>query len=110
VGSQYLHDANEQKGELSATYKFAVKEPGKYDVRIAYTANPNRATNVPITIAADGKPAVSKTLNQRQTPAIDKRFQSLGQLEVVKEAIVVISNKDTDGHVIVDAVQLLPVK
>ena len=110
VGSQYLHDANEHKGELSATYKFAIKEPGRYDVRIAYTANPNRATNVPITIAADGKPAVAKTLNQRQTPAIDKRFQSLGLFDLVKDATVVITTTGTDGYVVIDAVQLLPGK
>jgi hypothetical protein len=110
VGSQYLHDGNAHKGELSATYKFTLKEPGKYDVRIAFTANPNRATNVPITIAADGKPAMSKTLNQRREPAIDKRFESLGEFDLAKEATVVISNKDTDGHVIIDAVQLVPVE
>src|SRR5262249_30856030 len=44
LGEHYLHDNNGQKGQLSATYRFSIKQPGNYDVRIAYTPNANRAT------------------------------------------------------------------
>jgi hypothetical protein len=109
VGSQYLHDNNEQKGELAITYKFTLKEPGSYDVRIAYTANGNRATNVPVTIQHAGGQAQAK-LNEKAEPKIDKAFQSLGQFKFDEEAIVTISNAETDGYVVVDAVHLVPVK
>jgi hypothetical protein len=109
VGSQYLHDNNEQKGDLSATYKFTLKEPGTYEVRIAYTANPNRATNVPVVIRHAGGEAKA-TIDQKAAPKIDKMFHSLGQHQFDKEATVVISNAGTNGYVVIDAVQLVPVK
>ena len=79
VGRSYLHDDNAQKGELSATYKFVIKEPGEHDVRIAYTPNANRATNVPITIHHAGGQAAAK-LNEQQPPAIDKTFALARQI------------------------------
>jgi FAD-dependent oxidoreductase family protein len=107
IGAMYLHDGNEQKGQLSATYKFSIKEPGTYDVRIAYTANPNRATNVPVTIHHAGGESQAM-LNERAEPNLDKTFQSVGQFKFGSEAAVVISNANTDGYVVIDAVQLLP--
>ncbi|HEX5106660.1 MAG TPA: FAD-dependent oxidoreductase, partial [Pirellulaceae bacterium] len=107
IGTQYLHDNNDHKGELSVTFKLPLSKPGTYEVRLAYTANPNRATNVPVTIHhATGESVV--TVNQKKDPA-DKIFQSLGKYAFDKEAIVAISNAKTDGYVIVDAVQILPV-
>jgi FAD-dependent oxidoreductase family protein len=108
VGSQYLHDNNEQKGEKSATYRFALKEPGLYEVRLAYTANPNRATNVPVVIHHTGG-QTKATVNEKVAPAIDRAFHSLGAYKFDKEAIVVITNAGTDGYVVIDAVQLRPV-
>jgi hypothetical protein len=107
VGTQYLHDNNEHKGEMTITFKLTVPKPGVYDVRLAYTANPNRATNVPVTIRhAKGESVVS--VNQRNAPAIDKAFQSLGKFTFDNEAIVIVRNDKTDGYVVVDAVQVLP--
>jgi hypothetical protein len=109
VGTAYLHDGNAQKGDLSATYKFAVKQPGLYDVRISYTPNPNRATNVPVTIEqAGGQSRV--TLNERTAPEIDKVFHSVGKFSFGSEATIVISNAGTDGYVVIDAVQLVSAK
>lgn len=107
VGGQYLHDNNEQKGELSVAYRFELKEPGRYEVRVAYTANPNRATNVPLSVQHAGGTATTK-INQRKTPPSDKMFVPVGRFDFDKEAVVVISNADTDGYVVVDAVQLVP--
>jgi hypothetical protein len=104
-----LHDNNEQKGELSVTFKLPLPKPGEYEVRLAYTANPNRATNVPITIRhAKGERPV--TVNQKKVPASDKTFHSLGKFTFDKEAVVIVSNAKTDGYVVVDAVQMLPVE
>jgi hypothetical protein len=107
VGAAYLHDNNGQKGQLSATYRFTLKEPGTYEVRVAYTPNPNRATNVPVTIEhASGKSRVM--LNQKKSPTIDKLFQPLGKFEFDKQAVITIGTEDTDGYVVIDAVQLVP--
>jgi hypothetical protein len=106
VGQQYLHDNNQQKGELSATYRFALKEPGAYEVYVAYTPNANRATNVPVTIRHAGGTAELR-LNQRQRVG-DRSFVPLGKFRFDREATVIISNNDTDGYVVIDAVQLLP--
>jgi len=109
VGAEYLHDNNQNKGQLSATYRFAVQNPGTYDVRVFYTANANRATNVPVTIQhADGQSTLQ--LNERKEPSIDKRAHSVGKFRFDGEAIVTISNEATNGYVVIDAVQLVPDK
>jgi len=105
VGHVYLHDANEGKGEKSATYTFAVVQAGRYEVRVSYSPNANRATNVPVTIRHKNGETMVK-VNQKKTPAIDGLFESVGQFEFADSAVVTISNAATDGHVIVDAVQL----
>ncbi|MBI1373796.1 MAG: FAD-dependent oxidoreductase [Phycisphaera sp.] len=106
VGPTYHHDDNKAKGEKTATYTAKLK-PGRYEVRVAYPVNPNRATNVPVTVRYDGGER-TVLLNERQAPKIDGAFASLGVFAFGGDATVVISNKDTDGYVIVDAVQFLP--
>ncbi|MDB5298081.1 MAG: hypothetical protein JWO31_4064 [Phycisphaerales bacterium] len=124
VGAGYLHDANEHKGEMAAKFAVPVKDAGRYDVRLAYSANPNRATNVPVTIggfagggaggggAAFGGGTSRVTVDQRKAPPVDKMFVSLGTYEYAAgaTATVEVRNDGTNGHVIVDAVQLVPVK
>lgn len=108
----YRHDGNVDKGGQSVKYRFKVKEAGTYAVRTAYTANPNRATNVPVTVILDGVSAAEATLNQKKAPA-DGAFTTVADLKISKagaEVEVRISNKETNGYVIIDAVQLLPVK
>src|SRR5213078_4527198 len=107
VGAEYLHDNNQEKGRLSATYRFAVKEPGMYEARVSYTPNANRATNVPVVVQyAEGEATLA--LNERIAPEIEKTFHSLGRFKADKQVVVVISNKGTDGYVVIDAVQLVP--
>ena len=106
VGDDYLHDGNEEKGKKSAAYRFDVKQPGRYDVRVSYTQDGNRANNVPVTIRhMNGETTVK--IDQKKKPAIDGLFESVGTFEFDKQAVVTISNTDTNGHVIIDAVQLL---
>lgn len=106
VGAGYLHDGNREKGKLTARFEAKLK-PGRYEVRLYYTANPNRATNVPVTVHHAGGQAAVK-VNQRQAPVIDGAAVSLGVFEFGADAAVVVSNEGTDGHVIIDAVQFLP--
>ena len=109
VGVDYIHDNNTAKGDCRAEFTFKILKSGKYDVRIAYTLNPNRATNVPVTItSADGEKIVK--LDQKKDTK--DGFRSLGgfRFDSSQSAKVVISNSGTDGFVIVDAVQLVEEK
>lgn len=107
VGAYYLHDGDADKGEKQIVFKADLPQPGKYEVRLSYTPNPNRATNVPITVSAsDGETVVR--LNQRKKPEHDG-FESIGIFAFdTTVARITVSNAGTDGHVIADAVQLLP--
>jgi len=111
VGERYLHDNNTEQGRKSAKFTLKVKEAGTYDVRVSYTPNGNRATNVPVTVTAADKTAAT-TVNQRKPPPLENGFISVGKVTVAANGTVVvtISNKGADGHVIVDAVQLVPAK
>jgi len=109
VGVHYLHDNDESKGAKSLRFPVRVPRAGKYEVRMSYTANANRATNVPVTVRHAGGSDVVK-VDQRRTPPIDTAFVALGEFsfEPGGAAWVEISNDGTDGHVIADAVQLVP--
>ena len=91
-----------------ARYRPELLQAGKYEVRMSYSPNTNRATNVPVTIVhADGTTVLK--VNQRKAPTLDKAFVSLGtfHFEKGKMGYVEIGNKDVDGHVVIDAVQWL---
>jgi len=110
IGSGYLHDQNQGKGQKSLTFLPELPKAGTYEVRLAYTPGGNRSTKVPVTIfSADGEETVF--VNQQQTPPVEGRFVSLGkhQFEPTGQGFVLISNEGTTGHVIADAVQFLPV-
>ena len=108
VDGNYVHDDNKNKGDKRAVFSPKFDSGGQYEVRVSYSAGGNRASNVPVTIDhQDGKTTVK--VNQSQTPPIDGVFISLGtyRFEADNKSAVTISTADTDGHVIVDAVQFL---
>lgn len=108
VGSGYRHDGNVGKGEKRAVFAAKLK-PGRYEVRLAYSPHGNRATNVPVVVrTAEGEKRV--TVNQRQEPKVGKAFASLGTFRFGGEAVVEVRTEDTDGYVIADAVQFVPVR
>jgi hypothetical protein len=109
VGDGYLHDANTGKGTKTITFVPDIPKEGRYEVRFAWVPSSNRASNTPVEILhADGEASIR--VNQREEPPIGERFISLGQYRFTPggQWFVLISNEDTDGHVIVDAVQFIP--
>jgi hypothetical protein len=100
----YRHDGNQDKGKKSAV--FAAKIPaGRYELRLSYSPHANRASNVPVTIEhANG----SRRVSVDQRAPLEADFVSLGRFDFGERVRVTISNADTDGYVVVDAVQLLP--
>ena len=111
VDGSSIHDANAEKGAKSVLYRLKIPTSGRYEVRVSFASAPNRASNVPVSI--EHVEGISTVLvNQRKAPPIDQLFVSLGTFAFTAEkpAIITISNKDTDGIVGADAVQLIEVK
>jgi hypothetical protein len=77
-------------------------DPGTYEILIAYTPNQNRASNAPISIKTN-RPIYQRTLNQKQTPN-QGSFHRIATLQLGGPTEVTLSNKETNGHVIADAV------
>lgn len=111
IGEGYLHDQDAGKGEKTLTFEPELQAFGRYEVRLAYTAGGNRATNVPVTVfSADGEQSVA--VNQRKPPPLEQHWVSLGtyRFEPNGQCFVIVANDGADGHVIADAVQFLPVE
>jgi len=109
VGVGYRHDANQAKGLQNITYRAKLPKAGKYVVRLSWSKHSNRATNVPVSIThSDGTSTV--LVNQRRNPS-HGTFGSLGTYHFdAGNVIVKISNADTDGHVVADALQFIAVE
>lgn len=108
VGFGYRHDGSAGDGKAVARFEAELPGAGIYDVRISWTPHANRATNVPVEIHhADG--IAKATINQREKPPIDGMLRSLGRFkfETGQAAAVVVTNEQTDGYVIIDAVQFV---
>ncbi|MBM3877004.1 MAG: DUF1553 domain-containing protein [Verrucomicrobia bacterium] len=109
IGEGYVFESGGPGAEKTATFQPEIAKAGKYEVRLAYIPNPNRATNTHVTIfSADGEKTV--LVNQREAPPIDQRFISLGQhrFEANGQGFVIVSTEDAKGGVVVaDAVQFL---
>jgi cytochrome c553 len=110
VDKNYHHDANSDKGMMSARFVPKLPHMGAYEVLVSYTPAPNRATNVPVTIQSqDGERIV--LLNQKLAPTYRNAFVSIGtyQFQAGTNGCVVISNEKTKGFVVVDAVEFVPI-
>lgn len=112
-GEGYVHDQNRDKGKAQITFH-GPPEPGKYEVRIAFSGGANRASNVPVMLnlgGSEGDESLVRrfTINQRIDPAIDKLWYSLGEHAFVdaKLAQLVIRNDGTDGYVLADGVKYI---
>ncbi|MHC4403234.1 MAG: FAD-dependent oxidoreductase [Planctomycetota bacterium] len=105
LGQGYLTDGNTAKGKKSLRCRPLLPDSGRYEIRLAYSAFKNRASNTPITVqTSSGETTVR--LDQRKGPAVDGLFTSLGIFDLDRNtAEIVISNDGTDGYVVVDGVQ-----
>ncbi len=108
-GDNYIHDDQKGKGERQAIFRGSLPESGLYEVRVAYSAEANRAEKVPIRIVGEkGESLVH--LDQTKTPAVAGLFEPVGQFVFEKggDCSVTIETSGTEGrYVIVDAVQFI---
>ena len=83
----------------------SLPKAARYEVRLFYSAHPNRGSNVPVVIHhQDGEKTVN--VDQRK-PVVAGQPLSLGTFAFPagKGSWVEIRNDETDGFVIADAVQ-----
>ncbi|TWU16711.1 FAD-dependent oxidoreductase [Planctomycetes bacterium Poly21] len=106
IGTGYRHDSDTAKGHQYILFPFTIDNAGVYEVLVAYTSNPNRATNVPVIIRA-GDESHEVKVNQQKKPGRGA-FEAIGKFSFpTGDATIEINNADTDGYVVVDAVQIL---
>lgn len=103
IGSGYLHDDDQGKGQKSITFTVKVETPARYAIRLHYNSHETRSSCTPVTVKI-GEEAQAFSVNQRKS---DGRGFVLGTFDVQDEVEVVISNAGTDGFVIVDGLELI---
>jgi hypothetical protein len=108
VGDGYFTDDNKDKGTKTVTYTPKLPKSGRYEVRFSYTPGPTRSKKVPIHIFhADGQEKIF--VDETLEPSADGRFVSLGKFRFEQDGAgyVLVSNEDTKGYVVADAIQFL---
>jgi hypothetical protein len=107
IGDGYLHDNNENKGALRLVWKLRPPKAGDYEIIFHYVPHENRARAIPITVRVG---------NLENTYLVDEKeksgARSLGTVALGPDstATLELSTKGTEGYVVADGVQLLPVK
>jgi FAD dependent oxidoreductase len=110
INTGYVHSEQPSDGQTTATFRLTVPKTGNYDLGLAYSAHETRAKNLPIILESGGE---KTTLIFDQTLPLPsgKSFRSAGvvKLSAEGETKIILSNQGTEGFVILDALQLLPV-
>ena len=75
---------------------------------MAYSAHETRASKVPLTIQ-NGEKAVELLVDQTEPLPAGEAFRSIGKVELQQglETTITVRNANTDGFVILDALQLV---
>ena len=110
VGYQYAGTKdNANDGSAVATFRFTAPTAGTYQIYMAYTADPTRATNVPVKVTS-GSQVSNFTVDQTVELPVGSKVRLLGKVQLVTgaESIITISTAGTTGFVILDAIQLVP--
>ncbi len=111
IGKGYIHDDRQERGKKRVIFKTNVPADGEYEVRFAFPGSGGRASNVPVTIThADGVSSI--IVDQTKQAPILTMLKPLGRFNFTKDqpAVIEISNKNANGYVIVDAVQIVSIE
>lgn len=108
VGSGYQHSGPAGEDPKSAEFQATLK-PGRYDVRLYWPVNRNRASNVKVAVHhANG--VARMNVDQRKRPADSEDSLLLGTFQFGTSGSVAVDTSGVDGYVILDAVQFIPVQ
>lgn len=111
VDTGYRHDDQRADGKSVAIFRFTAPKSGQYKLAMAYSAHETRATNVPVIIISGGR-TVELKVDQTEPLPVGECFRVVGTIELDgnAESTITVSNTGTDGFVILDALQLVPVQ
>jgi uncharacterized protein (TIGR03067 family) len=109
VGAGYRHDGGTGKGEKSVSFRPVLPAAGRYEVRLYYTPSGNRAANVPVRVVVPGETRLV-SVDQRRPAAEGYAILGRFDLPAGDGVTVTITTEGTEGHVVADAVQFVPVK
>ena len=109
VGESYFHDGNGAKGMSVAKFSFLAPQDGIHEIKASYSSFGNRAGNVLFTVE-HAKGSSKIYIDQRKPPPIGGIWVSLGSFDFKKseQYSVSLSNEDTAGYVVADALQVIP--
>ena len=109
VGDGYFHDGNGGKGMRKAEFPFLTDRNGLHELRISYIPSGNRAGKVKY-LVEDEKGLEEILVDQRKKGSVEKIWHSLGSFDFLKGKSYKVSlqNDDTEGYVVVDALQIIP--
>jgi hypothetical protein len=110
VGLNYLAQDEAGTPGDAATFRATLPKAGQYDVRIAYTADPNRSADAQVELHA-GDVREVHTVNMRRHPGESAPFLSLGvyTLPAGESTLTVRPGPKRATGLIADAAQWLPV-
>jgi hypothetical protein len=97
-------------GKTTATFRFNAPKSGRYQLLMAYSAHESRATNVPVTVSS-GSHKKAITVDQTAPLPTGRYFRPIATivLQAPMKTAITITNRNTKGFVILDALQLLSV-
>ena len=100
------HQPND--GSATATFRFTAPTAGQYRLDMAYSPDPTRAPNVPVTVTS-GASTADFSVNQ-QTALDNGSYREIGTVTLVddQETVITIGTAGTTGFVILDAIRFVP--
>lgn len=104
-GADYEHDGNTAKGVCRMRFRPSLPAAGSWAVQLRWTADPNRASNVPVDVEHSGGLA-TVLVDQRSRGG---QWVTLGTYGFAAGTAgsVLIRTEATDGYVVADAVRFL---
>ena len=111
VHKGYFHDQNGEEGLCKAVFNLKATKAGSYSLQMASSPNSNRSSKTKVLVSSPGG-TEELVINQKNPPPVDKLWFPIRDLQLKKDAevVVTISNEGANGFVVVDAVRLLPKK
>jgi hypothetical protein len=110
IGRGYRHEDKRGDGKSQAVFRFKAPKTGEYELKMAYSAHETRAKKVPVVIQSGDQEA---TMHVDQTVPLlsGQAFRPVGKCQLVggAESTITVANTATEGFVILDALQLVPV-
>ena len=110
ISTGYVHDDRRSDGQSAAIFRLRAPKSGDYNLLMAYSAHETRSKYVPVHIVS-GAHETTLSVDQTQPLPAGQHFQSIGTVHLTAEAETTIQlrNTATNGFVILDALQLLPI-